>query len=118
VNTDRRPQVGLDGVVMRVTATATNGVVDASTSVSFRQRGARVLGRYAGGSVRRGWLVGAVAGNRLDFRYAQAESSGAIHAGRSRCEIQTLADGRLRLLEHFAWSTRAGGGTNVFEQVR
>ncbi len=120
----------LDNVVMRVTATAANGVVDANTSVSFRQRGSRVVGRYCGGRVRRGWLVGAISGSRLTFRYAQAESTGAIaggesviagggsviHAGRSACEIEALADGRLRLLEHFRWSTRAGGGTNIFEQ--
>lgn len=120
---DRNNAFDLDNVVMRATATAANGVVDSSTRVSFRQRGSRVIGRYAGGNVRRGWLVGAVAGNRLTFRYAQAESDGAlagggsvIHAGRSTCEIEALADGRLRLLEHFAWSTRPGTGTNVFEQ--
>lgn len=127
----------LDGVVMHVTATAANGVVDRDTRVSFRQRGSRVVGRYSGGKVRRGWLVGTTSGNRLTFRYVQAESTGAIagsgsviagggsaiagggsviHAGRSTCEIEALADGRLRLLEHFAWSTRPGGGTNVFEQ--
>lgn len=113
----QEPQFDLDGAVMQVTSTASNGVVDARTRITFRQRGTRVLGRYAGGDVRRGCLVGNVCGDRLTFRYAQAETAGAIQAGRSLCELGRQRDGRLRIIEHFCWSTRRGSGTNVFDQV-
>lgn len=108
--------LGLDGLVMYVSSTARNGVVDAQTRIVFRQRGARVLGRYAGGRVRRGCLVGRVAGRRFTFRYVQSETSDEIHGGRSTCEVMTLADGRTRIVEHFLWNTRSGGGTNVFDE--
>jgi hypothetical protein len=53
----------------------------------------------------------------LRFRYAQREDDGALHGGESRCEVRRLPTGRVRIVEHFAWSTRAGAGTNVFDEV-
>jgi hypothetical protein len=109
--------VSLDGIRMFVSSAASDGVVDAQTRVEFRQRGARVLGRYRGGRIRRGCLAGAFSGEVLRFRYVQAETSGEIHAGRSECELARTPEGRLRLLERFVWTTRPGRGTNVFDEV-
>lgn len=110
--------MNLDGRVMSVSTTASQGVVDSSTLLRLRQNGDRIFGRYGGGSVRRGYLVGEIEGHRLAFRYAQVEDSGEIHGGSSVCDVLCLADGRARILEHFAWRTREGSGTNVFDEVR
>ena len=67
--------LNLDGVVMRVSATANSGVIDSATRLRFVQRGARVLGRYGGGSVLRGYLVGTIEGARGTLRYTQREAS-------------------------------------------
>jgi len=109
--------MNLDGVTMFVSSTAEQGVVSSETRIRFAQRGPRVLGRYSGGSVARGCLIGRLTGSELVFRYAQREASGEIHGGRSVCEVDRLADGRIRIVEHFQWSTRAGSGTNVFEEI-
>jgi len=110
------PLMNLDGVCMATTATAALGVVDPDTRLTFYQLGSRVLGRYGGGRVVRGCLVGNLAATTLAFRYVQIEASGEVHAGRSHCDLEYRSDGRLRLLEHFTWETREGSGTNVFEQ--
>jgi hypothetical protein len=107
----------LDGVVMRVSSTADNGVVNAATRLVFVQRGTRVIARYSGGSIRRGCLAGRTHGRTLRFDFAQVEASGEIHAGSSRCDLARGEDGLFRIVEHFAWRTRAGRGVNVFEQV-
>lgn len=107
----------LDGLTMFVSSTAANGVVSAQTRLHFTQRGDRVCARYAGGSVSRGWLVGRCAGSTLRFRYAQCEDGPAIHGGQSVCDVQQLPDGRVRIIEHFAWSTRLGSGINVFDEL-
>ncbi len=107
----------LDGLTMFVSATAENGVVGSETRLRFTQRGRRVAAQYAGGRVLRGWLVGKWDGDILRFRYAQREESSAIHGGQSVCVVEERADGRLRLIEHFAWSTRSGSGTNVFDEL-
>jgi hypothetical protein len=106
-----------DGLTMFVSNTAATGVVDASTRLRFSQRGDRVFARYAGGCVTHGWLVGRIAGEQLAFRYAQQEDGDGIHAGTSVCDIIRCDDGRLRLIEHFTWSTRPGAGVNVFDEV-
>lgn len=107
----------LDGLTMFVSSTADNGVVSGETRLVFSQRGARVAARYAGGRIARGWLVGQWVDDTLHFRYAQREEGYAIHAGHSACNAQELPDGRLRLVEHFAWSTRPGSGVNILEEL-
>ena len=108
--------LSLDGVEMYVSSTAAQGVVGAGTRLRFQQKGSRVLGRYAGGAVKRGCLVGRVSAGSLVFRYAQVEASGQVHAGRSACEIFRTTSGRLRVVERFVWTTRDGRGTNVFDE--
>ena len=107
----------LDGRTMFVSTTAAEGVVSGETHLHFTQRGQRVAARYAGGRVPRGWLVGRWDGDILRFRYAQREDSSDIHGGRSVCAVEEGEDGRLRLIEHFTWSTRSGSGTNVFDEL-
>ncbi len=101
---------------MRVSSTAAQGVVGAGTLIQFQQKGPRVYGRYAGGGVRRGCLVGTLSKDVLVFRYAQVEALGAVHGGRSLGEVVRLPTGRLRIIEHFVWTTRDGRGTNVFDE--
>ena len=110
--------MNLDGLLMFVSSTADQGVVSSKTHIKFVQKGKRVLGSYHGGDVRRGCLVGRLCGSRLVFRYAQCETSGEIHGGRSVCEVGRQPDGRTRVVEHFTWSTREGSGTNVFDELR
>ena len=107
----------LDGLTMFVSTTAADGVVSGETRLHFTQRGRRVAARYAGGRVLRGWLVGRWDGDVLRFRYAQREESSSIHGGQSVCMVEDRPDGRVRLIEQFAWSTRPGSGANVFDEL-
>ena len=113
---DGEALINLDGLEMRVSSTAANGVVGSGTRLHFVQRGDRVAARYSGGAVARGWLAGRVTGSELVFRYAQREQSGAIHGGRSVCQVERLGNGRTRIVEHFTWRTRSGSGINVFDE--
>jgi uncharacterized protein YndB with AHSA1/START domain len=106
-----------DGLRMNAVKTAENGVVNADTLFRFRQRGSEVAADYAGGGVVDGHLVGLVDGARMRFRYAQLERGGVLNGGASECEIERTDDGRLRLVEHFQWESRPGGGTNVIEEL-
>ena len=109
--------MNLDHTQFRVSSTADSGVVSSETRLALEQRGIKVLGRYSGGSILRGYLVGTLTGTVLQFRFTQREVAGQIHGGRSVCELERLPDGRLRLHEHFTWTTRVGAGTNTFDQV-
>ena len=50
--------MNLNGLTMYVSTTADIGVVGAGTLLHFTQKGDRVLARYGGGSIKRGYLVG------------------------------------------------------------
>ena len=102
---------------MYVSSTAVDGVVNADTRLHFIQKGQRVAARYTGGRVKRGWLVGHLSGSELSFRYAQSEAAGGVHGGYSVCRVERLDTGRLRITERFTWTTRAGSGTNVFDEL-
>ena len=112
-----RRHATLDGRVFRVASTACNGVIGAGTRLELIQRGDRILGKYRGGSIRRGVLVGTLARDRLRFRYLQCESSGELQGGESTCDVEAPKGGRVRIVEHFTWRTRDGSGTNVFEEI-
>jgi hypothetical protein len=109
--------INLDGLRMYVSSTSPDGVVNAATRLQFIQRGGRVAARYAGGNVKRGWLVGGLSGADLRFRYAQVEATGAVHAGHSECTVERLDTGRVRIVERFTWTSRTGFGENVFDEV-
>jgi hypothetical protein len=109
--------MNLHGLSFQVSATAAAGVVSSGTRLDLVQRGKRILGRYRGGSIERGYLVGSLAGHTLRFRYSQREKGDGIHGGRSICVLNFLSDGRLRIREHFVWTTRKGAGVNLFDQI-
>ena len=109
--------INLNGLHMYVSSTAADGVVDAATQLHFIQKGQRVAARYAGGSVKRGWLIGRLSGRELVFRYAQSEAAGKVHGGHSVCTVEPLSTGRIRIIERFTWTSRPGSGTNVFDEI-
>jgi len=108
--------VNLDRRHMYVIQTAELGVVGAGTELRFVHRGARVVGKYAGGRIRRGCLVGRVTGSTLVWHYVQRERSGEMHAGQSVCDVVDRPDGRVRIIERFRWHTRPGSGMNIFDE--
>jgi hypothetical protein len=109
--------MNLNGLSFRVSSTAAAGVVSSTTHLDLTQRSNRILGRYHGGTIKRGYLVGSLEGDTLQFRYSQLEKGNGIHGGRSICVLHFLSDGRLRIRESFVWGTREGAGVNIFDQV-
>lgn len=109
--------MNLDGRTFRVSRTAQVGGVRSDTRLRFAQRGSSILGRFQGGTIARGYLVGTNDGTRVTFRYVQREADGRIHGGHSVCDLQVLPDGRILLSEYFIWETCQGSGTKIFEEV-
>jgi hypothetical protein len=102
---------------MRSLSTAGGGVIDPETTFSFSQVGDTISARYAGGTIRLGFLVGSRHGDRLGWRYVQIDNHGRLDSAHALCELSRLADVRLRLVEHFSWDSREGSRSNVLEQT-
>ncbi len=95
----------LDGLTMKPHRLDPGSALSAKTRFRFAQKNALVFAEYDGGPIHRGYLVGLVDGNTLEFRYVQLSSDGRIDSGQSRCEIFRAGDG-VRLVERYTWETR------------
>lgn len=108
--------ISLDGLRMNAVQTAPGGVVDRATVFQFHQHDQDVWAEYAGGRVRRGYLVGRIDGARLTFRYCQAQDDGVLDGGRSECEVHRR-DGLVQVVERFQWESRPGSGENILQEL-
>lgn len=106
----------LDGRRFVPVANSPDGEVDGTTVFTYHEADGVVWADYAGGQVRRGYLVGTRDGRDLDFRYAHLNVDGQTATGHCRSVISLLADGRLHLDETWQWESRAGSGTSTVEE--
>ena len=96
-----------------------NGECTSETRFEYRQRGSRVWATYSGGQVRFGSLV-AVGDERghLDMRYQHVGADNALRTGTCLATAETLADGRLRLVEDWQWTNGdLSKGRSVVEEI-
>ncbi|MET0233032.1 MAG: VOC family protein [Kibdelosporangium sp.] len=110
-------QEGLDGRVFRAVADVDGGEVDTATIFTYHEQDGEIWAEYSGGRVKRGNLVGTRTGDRLEFRYSQLNTAGETSTGHCLSTVETLPDGRLRLLETWQWESRPGSGTSVVEEL-
>jgi len=103
---------------MNVVQTDPNGVVNKNTVFEFEQSGSMVSSKYSGGRIQKGYLIGLVKDDTLEFRFTQLQDDNILDGGYSKCKIEILNDGRIRLIEKFEWESREGIGENIFEEIK
>jgi hypothetical protein len=107
----------LDGRRFRALEPVVAGEVGTETLFTYHEHEGEIWGTYAGGSIRRGFLVGTRDGDRVDFRYSQLNMQGETSSGHCVSEITMLDGGHLRLDEVWEWESRPGSGSSVVEEV-
>jgi hypothetical protein len=108
--------VPLDGRVFRGAEMSEAGEASVATLFEYHEGDGVIWARYEGGAVRLGFLVGTRDGDRLEFRYSQLNGNGETSNGRCSTRISVLQDGRLRLVEDWAWESKPGAGTSAVEE--
>ncbi|MEV4763884.1 hypothetical protein AB0J89_14760 [Micromonospora chokoriensis] len=109
--------ISLDGRRFAALTDVVAGEVGTETVFTYHERAGEVWAEYAGGSIRRGYLVGTREGDRLEFRYVQLNAEGQTSSGRCVTEVGASADGRLELRERWTWESRPGSGTSVVREL-
>ncbi|MCB0722947.1 MAG: hypothetical protein KDC42_11665 [Ignavibacteriae bacterium] len=108
----------LDGKRMNVVETDPDGVVNSDTIFDFSQDGETVYAVYRGGKIEKGFLIGTLSGNKLEFAYCQKQTDGKIDQGISVCEVSIGTDSKYIIIEEFEWKSRPGiKGKNVFKEL-
>ncbi|EGY51927.1 homoserine kinase [Neisseria shayeganii 871] len=110
----------LDGKIFRTICNADNGEVGGDTRFHYRQQGEMIWAEYAGGEIRKGFLIGRMStADTFEFTYQHLNRAWQSRSGRCRSRIERQADGRLRLYESWQWTDGSGsGGESVLEECR
>lgn len=112
------PLPSLDGRIFADVTADHAGHVDAGTRFTYHEeRDGTIWGRYEGGHVRLGFLVGTRQGDALTFRYSHVTTDGETASGRCRSTIEALNDGRLRMREAWYWESHEGAGESTVEEL-
>lgn len=114
---DTSATVPLDGKVFTGVSNAETGQVGVSTRFRYHEDSDLVWAEYEGGNIRRGYLVGTRAGDRLSFRYVHLSADGTTASGVCASRIVLLDDGRVRFEESWAWESRPETGTSIVEEL-
>ncbi|MFC4535460.1 hypothetical protein [Sphaerisporangium dianthi] len=108
----------LDGrTFVMVSSTASEVDADEPTRFRYEEANGVIWGGYTGDTVVQGRFVGTRDGDLIELTYAHALKSGARATGRSTSRIETLPDGRLRLVEEFAFDGDDTPQVSVCEEV-
>jgi hypothetical protein len=93
---------------------------DGGPGGTYQQEGSVVWAELSGGEMVRGSLVGTCQEDGvLHLTYCGVLTDGRVIAGRLRSVPTVLADGRIRLHEHYErYGADAGTGVSVIEEYR
>lgn len=110
--------INFNDILMNVPETDADGVVNSETIFKFSQTNNTVTAEYSGGKIEKGFLIGSLNDDELNFSYCQKQMDGKLDYGESKCEILKDDSGKLILIEYFEWKSRPGiKGKNVFREM-
>ncbi|MGB4779650.1 hypothetical protein [Microbacterium sp.] len=107
----------VDGRRFAAVADTVGGEVGPETVFTYHEADGEIWAEYAGGKVRRGYLVGTRDGGTLRFRYAQLNASGETSTGRCRSQLTVDERGRLRLDQTWHWESQPGSGISSVTEL-
>lgn len=114
-------KINYDGKVFTSEQNSANGEVDSETVFYYRQDRDVVWAEYFGGSIKKGFLVGAVKDDgELEFNYQHINLNREIKTGKCYSVPKILEDGRVALGEKWEWTCgdRSKGESVIVEVVK
>ncbi|GAA3100431.1 hypothetical protein [Streptosporangium carneum] len=87
-----------------VSSTASAVDPDGPTEFAYRESGGIIWGDYTGDTVVHGRFLGTRDADRIELTYVHLLKNGDRAGGQSTSRIETLPDGRLRLVEEFQFA--------------
>ena len=96
-----------------------NGQVDENTIFHYEQYDRYICGKYKGGSIRIGMLIGEVRPDgKLSFDYSHYDNLGEYRSGHCVSYPERLPNGKIRLREKWQWTAGdKGNGESIIEEV-
>ena len=103
----------------RTVSNSATGEVNEETIFHYQQDQNIVTATYSGGAVRQGQLIALVDEKGcLDMRYQHVNSKGILMTGICRSVPEIREHGKIRLHEHWQWTSGDGAkGNSVLEEI-
>jgi hypothetical protein len=100
-----------------ISSTASAVDPDSPTEFRYQEDGGIIWGDYSGDTVIHGRFVGTRDGDTIDITYIHLLKTGDRAGGRSGSRIESLPDGRLRLVEEFQFDGDPTRHVSVCEEL-
>lgn len=95
-----------------------NGEVSDQTLFHYRQEGQMLWAHYAGGSIQKGFLIGRIIEDQLEFSYQHLNQDLEIMTGKCTSRAKVNPDGKIQLYEAWEWTCRDfSKGTSLLLEV-
>ncbi|MEV7966248.1 hypothetical protein AB0O34_09720 [Sphaerisporangium sp. NPDC088356] len=112
---DRNLLNGRTFIMISSTASEVNAVDP--TRFAYEEADGLIWGSYTGDTVTHGRFVGTRDDDRIEIMYVHGLKAGGRPSGRSTSRIESLPDGRLRLVEEFTFDGDDTPQTSVCEEA-
>jgi len=111
--------INLNGKRFTLVSNSAGDAAPGQTIFTFEQNGRAVRATYEGGGVQLGALIGQIEqDDALTVLFQQVTSAGKLCGGEGRMEIESCADGKLRFVDFWRFTTNGeGGGRAVWQEL-
>ena len=96
--------INLHGKTFQSLSNTANGEVSDATTFHYHQEGKVIWATYEGGAVLKGFLVGKMVGQSLQFTYQHLNQDLNIMTGQCESFAEKLENGKLILKEYWQWT--------------
>ncbi|NNE58022.1 MAG: n-acetylglutamate synthase [Hellea sp.] len=108
-----------DGRLFRPISSKGRTQTNSETIFQYSQKSDRLTGKYSGGDIELGHLIGLVDDNgNINMRYHHLTHEGFLMTGKCRSRPEVLENGKIRLHERWKWTCGDfSKGTSILEEI-
>ena len=108
-----------DGRLFRVISAKGRTQTSSETIFQYSQKADRLTGKYSGGEIELGHLIGLVdEKGHINMRYHHLTHEGYLMTGKCRSRPEVMESGKIRLHERWQWTCGDfSKGTSVLEEI-
>lgn len=99
-------EINLNNRKFRSLSNTGNGEVTDQTIFHYYQDGACIWAEYQGGDIIKGFLIGLIRGDQLEFNYQHLNGNHELMSGKCRSEIELDPSGKVILSEKWQWTCK------------
>lgn len=113
-------KINYNNRVFSAESNSPNGQVDEQVRFYYYQKGDLLTGRYEGGSIMFGQIIGKIdAESKIEMRYQHLDNEGVFRTGICHSSPEITEDNKVRIFESWQWTNGdLSKGTSTLIEIR